>query len=247
MQNRVRLGKLTIIISEGRNKKIELFRNDRPELRHLTLSFNNPSGEIDLHMTTNLPGNQKDRVPVAKIPELDFAKALGSFGAAFIAGIAQSAHKVRKIRPGWLGRKGYAIVYMDDQASDDFLNTIAPKRKVGKSKKWARIFDPEGFASYANWEELSKCVYYPSFLHEIAEMGHKDPIFAVRNFGRHKPSILPIGLVNQSSGKKCWIRLDKLARSIGAIGDGLVLSTLGQIVPPGVTAQIYDALQLNEV
>jgi hypothetical protein len=57
---------------------------------------------------------------------------------AFAVLIVQNSHKVRKVRPGWLVRKGYGIVYMNDQEQDEFLNTIAPRQKAGKGKKWAR-------------------------------------------------------------------------------------------------------------
>jgi hypothetical protein len=48
-KGRLRIQKLTLELRQDRNTKLIIFRNDRSDTPHLTLSWNNPSKVIDVH------------------------------------------------------------------------------------------------------------------------------------------------------------------------------------------------------
>src|SRR5215210_6593591 len=51
-------------------RKIIVSRVDRKDLPHLTISWDNPSGEVDVHLTPQFPKDKNDRESLAKIQEV---------------------------------------------------------------------------------------------------------------------------------------------------------------------------------
>lgn len=241
--NRLRIPKLTFQFTQERNVKLIIFRNDRSDLPHLTISFANPSKEIDIHLKSRSSGGKEHLTKIAKIHENDIAKTLGLITSIFLQKIADNINKIKKVRPGWLARKGYWILYLDETAEKTFINYFAP---IGKRHgKWERQINSSSFDNYLNSTNIGDNIYYPSFLHELASSGYGQPVFAFRVYGKHKPMVMPIGLI-QRNGKAYWIRMDKFTKNLVNLDD-VFLSCLSKILPEDVRTKISNALCLEEL
>lgn len=242
--NRIRIQKLTIELRRGRNSKLIIFRNDRNDIPHLTISFENPSKEIDIHLKTRASGGQEHHREIAKVHEIDIAKVFDSFKPILLKNLSEIIPKLKQVRPGWLGRKGYAIFYLDDNAARSLMNRIAPRRK--HHSKWERVADLSVVDNYAHSPEAMDNIFHPSVLHELTNLRYNRPVFAGRMYGRHKPKLMPIHLAQKSNGKLCWIRLDKFIKSMMELSETFMLSCLKQILPEDAWTTVYNELHLEE-
>src|ERR1700751_418919 len=86
-------------------------RIDREDLPHLTVSWNNPSGEIDVHLTPVHPKDDNDRELLAKIPETELRTYLESLGKRLV-GLGRSSllQIVWSVGPSWLARNNYSLI-----------------------------------------------------------------------------------------------------------------------------------------
>jgi hypothetical protein len=98
IEDAFRAGNLTIRLVQGRNVKLFIFRNDRSELPHLTISWRNPSKEIDIHFKKRTKGGREHHDPIAIILESDFSKAYESFQVALLKVMALNIDELGKIK-----------------------------------------------------------------------------------------------------------------------------------------------------
>lgn len=228
----------------GRNAKLVLFRNDRNDTPHLTVSWENPSKEVDVHLKSRSEGQEEHR-KIAIIHERDFVTLFSSFEPALLQSVGANLRKIRKVRPGWLGRKGYAVFYMNDNEKGRVIDRIAPLRK--RHGKWERVPDMKAFENWAHSPEALDSIYHPSILHDIAVGNCDAPIMAGRIRGKHKPKIMPLHLAKAPDGRSCWIRLDKLSAGVLGISKTITLACLKLLLPGDAWATIYNELHLEEV
>jgi hypothetical protein len=243
--SRLKIQKLTLDFRRGRNAKLLMFRNDRSDTPHLTISWENPSKEIDVHLKTRGAGGREEHRRIAVIHENDFIKLFASFEPALLHSIGVSLPKIRRVRPGWLGRKGYAVFYMDSEEKSRVIDGIAPLRR--HRGKWERVPDMKALTDWARSPDAAENIYHPSILHDIAADGCDNPIFAGRVRGRHKPKIMQLHLVTMADGRSFWVRLDKLSGSMLGISKTLTLSFLKLLLPGDAWRTIYQELHLEEL
>ena len=116
--------------------KLVVSRAQRPELAHLTLSWRNVSGEVDLHLTRDHERAMHDGhlvenyESILRVPR-DAVEGLGArVGEASEAFVRDRLRRSwRSYRPGWLARNGYIVTHMEPEALRRALETIAPKQR----------------------------------------------------------------------------------------------------------------------
>ena len=231
--------------SRDRNSKLMIFRNDRNETPHLLISWENLSKEVDVHLKSRSAGAQEHPNYLAKIPESDFVKLFNSFEPTLMQNISANLHRISRVRPGWLGHRGYAVFYMDKTEKRQMIDRIAPLRKY--HGKWERVLDMQGFEKWAHSLDIINNIYHPSILHDIAVDGLDDPIVAGRIRGKHKPKLMILHLFKMSDGRSFWIRSDKIVESMMSVSKTLALSWLKLLLPSNAWETIYNELHLEEI
>src|SRR3712207_2500884 len=110
---------LSSYLQIGRQERKLFLMDGRYPMLHLTVSWNNPSGEIDIHLTRELPDKTKLYGPIFKFTETTVTNFLNSmvprFEAEFTSLAVPLLREIRPIRPGWLGRKGYPIFWLPEE------------------------------------------------------------------------------------------------------------------------------------
>src|SRR6266496_1324051 len=165
VKGRLRVPKLTVELRQDRNTKLMLFRNDRSDTPHLTLSWNNPSKVIDVHLKSRSAGGGEVHCEIGIVKERAFLKLLGTLKDRLRDNVLVELSRAAKINPGRLGRWGYAVFHLDEDEKREFIDKIAPLRNHGKRE---RVLHPEALADWANSAEVRKNIYHPSALHYIA-------------------------------------------------------------------------------
>jgi hypothetical protein len=243
-KRRLRIQKLTMELRQDRNTKLIIFRNDRSDTPHLTLSWNNPSKVIDVHLKSRGVGGSETHREIGIVKERAFLKLLGTFKDQLRDNVLVELSRAAKINPGRLGRWGYAVFYLDEDEKREFIDRIAPLRKHGKRE---RMPDPEALEGWANSAEVRKNIYHPSALHYIAAAGRDDVIMAGRVRGNHRPRLLPLGLFTARNGRPIWIGMDRLSRSMLSFSEEFTLSCLKQLLPKDAWAIVVNELHLDEI
>lgn len=244
VKGRLKIPKLTVELRQDRNTKLMLFRNDRSDTPHLTLSWNNPSKSIDAHLKARGSGGSESHRKIAIIPERNFLRVLGMFKDSLRDNVLANFCLAARIRPGRLGRWGYAVFYLDEDEKREFFNQIAPMKK---HRKLERVFDPKGFADWVNSSDRKLNFYHPSILHHIATVGTEDVIMAGRIRGKHKPKLLPLGLFRTAGGQPVWLAMDKLSRGMLKVSESFLLSCLKQLLPNDAWDTVFNELHLEEI
>lgn len=243
-KGRFRIQKLTMELRQDRNTKLIIFRNDRSDTPHLTLSWNNPTKVIDVHLKSRGVGGSENHREIGIIQERALIKLLGTFKDKLRDDVLVELSRAAKINPGRLGRWGYAVFYLDEDEKREFIDKIAPLRKHGKRE---RMLDPEALVEWANSPKLRNNIYHPSALHYIADAGRDDVIMAGRIRGSHRPKLLPLGLFRAPDGRPVWIAMDRLSKKMLSLSDTFTLSCLQQLLPNDAWDNVFNELHLEEV
>src|SRR5882762_10593919 len=92
-------------------RKLVVFRIDRSDLPHLTFSWTNPSGEVDVHLTPASPRDEDDRESILRIQESELVASFRSLGKEICALVLKNPiEAVWSVNPKWLRSKGYTLV-----------------------------------------------------------------------------------------------------------------------------------------
>lgn len=241
---------LSSYLQIGRQQRKLFLMDGRYPTLHLTFSWNNPSGEIDIHLTRELPDKTKLYGPIFKFTETSVTNFLGSLMPRFEAECTSLAvpllREIRPIRPGWLGRKGYLIFWLTKEEHKPWMMKFARRR--GKNRY--RIY-PETINSLNHAEDVFEHLYEPAILHEIASRGGADWVQALRVKGKKKRrrSTLYLKPMTWPDGRVRWVAIDGLAaallRSMGWMED-LIMRPLDTSLP-GILDRVYDELRLHEL
>src|SRR5882672_9492807 len=132
---RLRFDKLTMEFRRRGNAKLIIFRNDRDDTPHVTASWENRSKQVDVHLTSRAKAGHEEHRRIAAIDEQAFIKLFTSYEPAFLENLGPSIGTFRGVRPGWLGRKGYVVFYLDSEERKQFVERIVPRsERHGKSE-----------------------------------------------------------------------------------------------------------------
>src|SRR5437870_5323242 len=159
IENGWKLGGLTIRVIQDHNMKLLISRNDRGDLPHLTISWGNASKEFDVHLTTRVKGGEEHHERLATIPEADLEKAAESFGAGLALSMQSRMAQLRKVRPGWLARNGYWLLYLPQAVQDKLIESLAPR--VKRHGKWTREIKQDVFERLAQAQEFLDSIHHP--------------------------------------------------------------------------------------
>jgi len=245
IEHGLRLGNITLRLIAGRNMKLLVARNDRGDLPHLLISWQNASNEFDLHLTRRNAGGAESYHPIASFDEAILKTAFESIGKKIFAIVAQNAKTLRKVRPGWLARKGYLILFLQKDDEERFIESLAPKRK--HHGKLTHILDHEILAGTKIPQEMIESIYHPSKLHEIALLDHREPILAFSAKAKYKNRLISLMPHKNDRGTPKWVRTDELSKELMKSTEKLLLSALKEILPVNAWDQINIALQLNSL
>jgi hypothetical protein len=104
-------------------------RIDRDDLPHLTVSWNNPSGEIDVHLTPLYPKDDNDRESIAKVPEMELPAYLVSLSKRFLGLVRSSLLQIIwSVGPSWLLRNNYFLIGTSGESIEQWLRKVVPKQ-----------------------------------------------------------------------------------------------------------------------
>lgn len=245
----LRVGNLTVRLVKGRNVKLVVFRNDKKELPHLTISWQNVSNEIDMHLTRRTSVGNKNHPPqqsIAAIPESVLKKACESFVAKMVTVMVLNIDKVQKVRPGWLARNRYAILYLPNYIQEQLIQKLVPERK--RHGKQTRTVDKDVIMKRINLlQEVRDGLYHPSILHELAELEYREPLLAVSWRKKCNHRLIPLMLATNPYGRHCWVRIDNLAKKMMNNIEKMFITSLKEILPNNVWATVHTELHLDEI
>ncbi len=92
-------------------RKLVVFRTDRTDLPHLTCSWNNPTGQVDIHLTAVSPRDNDDRESSLKIQESELkARFRGLVGQIIVLVLGSPIQLVWGVHPRWLAARGYMLL-----------------------------------------------------------------------------------------------------------------------------------------
>ncbi len=230
-------------------RKLFLMDSRYPTL-HLTVSWNNPSGEIDIHLTREFPDKPKIYGPIAKITKDSFQRFLESFvprlGAESLPLLESFRQGVKPLRPGWLGRKGYLIFWVPEDEHTQWVTRFAHRHKKNKY----RVFQ-SSLAQLDRPEEVLEHLYDPAILHEIAARGGRGWVQALRIKGkkRRRRSIISLISTPWPDGTVRWIAIDSLAAALRDMMGRMEDSIFQPIVKAirDALSKVYDGLHLHEL
>lgn len=244
-RTRIKFSKITMEIAQGNNSKLIIFRSDRSDLPHLTVSWGNPSREVDIHLKRRTSGGSEKPTPIAKIPESEITSLLKSFEPEYQRSIETVLPKLQPVRPGWLGHKGYVVFYMDDDTQQKLIARIAPKRK--HRSKLAHVVDESAIKDLSQAQEIMDCIYQPAILHNLAAIEFKGTVLAQCIRGKRKGRLLVLYPSLKANSKYCWFAINAKHIELMTSSNKFFLSGFKQLLPDDAWTTIFDALHLAEL
>jgi hypothetical protein len=244
-ENGLRIGNLTMRLARGRNMKLYVFRNDRKELPHLTISWQNPSKQIDIHLTKRTPSGNKNHQPIAKISETVLKEACEHLVSEMLKIITANIDKVRKVRPGWLARNGYVVLYLPNDVQERLIQEFVPKQK--RHGKWTHIVDKELITGRKQPQVVIDGLYHPTILYKLAELDYREPLFAVCGHRKFRKRLISLMLAIKPTGRPCWVRIDNLAKEMMKKVEELMIFSIKQMLPNNAWETIQGELYFDEL
>lgn len=239
------IGNLTMRLVYGRNIKLLVFRNDNKDLPHLTISWQNASNEIDIHLKRRTSGGNENHQSIAKIHESVLKQACESLGAKVFKVITANVDKVRKVRPGWLARNGYIVLYLPNDVQERLIQKLTSKQK--RHGKWTHIVDKYIITGMNQPQEIIDGLHHPAMLHYLAELDYREPILAASGRKKCKHRLISLMLVTNPNGSRSWVRIDNLAKEMMKNLEKLMLSSLKELLPNNAWTTIHNELQLDGI
>src|SRR5437867_4177098 len=91
-------------------------RIDRTELPHLTISFENDSGDIDLHLNYEKAKSRSEQyTPLFQFPKAQAEQLFESLSPHFEQEVRVLLSRAQTVTPQWLTRRRYVIAIMNEQ------------------------------------------------------------------------------------------------------------------------------------
>lgn len=156
---------------------------------HLTISYGNKSGELDIHLKREpaLPG-EDPYIPLARVAPERLTRAGEHINAVGERLARSMMDHWRPVRPGWLARNGYLLTLLEKEPSAETLRELflpfAPSRYHGKHQL---TFAP--FKDRAYLEKYIDRLYYADALRDLEPGTFQQPIRATPT-KRGRPTLL---------------------------------------------------------
>jgi hypothetical protein len=214
-----------------------LFRADRQGLSHLTISWNNPSGEVDFHLTGD-SADLNDREPILRIQEAEFK-------AQFVELVRQTAETAFKnpirviwaVNPRWLASNGYRLVGPGSEEIGLWLQKALSKKR-GKYRIDAATF-----------RKLPKSSLFNATPTHFGKLGSEGHMYAIRIARNGKDNLLALTRMDLGLTLPVWMAIscDDMGKLIKTVTRSRVLPNWFEKLAPAAWAKIQEALKLNDV
>lgn len=178
-------------------RKLVVFRTDRNDLPHLTLSWDNPSGEIDLHFTPVHPKDKNDRDSIMKVPQTLLAEYFITLGEQFANLVTTGVLKLFfPVRGEWLRRNHFKVLQPRVESFEDWLVRASPKLR-GKYRTDINML-----------REIPKHSLRQPTTQRLIELRTMRQIWAVCTQGWDKGRVLVLHYMGWRPGVMTWIAID---------------------------------------
>jgi hypothetical protein len=219
-------------------RKLVVFRIDRTDLPHLTCSWNNPSGEVDIHLTPASPRDEDDRESILRVQE---SELMCSF-RRLVKQICELVMKnpievVWSVNPKWLRNRGYTLVGPKEEQIGVWLLRALPKRR-GKHRLDERVL-----------KQPPKMTLYKPTVQHFVKLGKEGQVYAISTKGPYRGTILALQPIDLGLFPSVWAAFNyaDIANLMKAIGRSRLLPNWFDSLAPGAWDGICKALQLREI
>lgn len=243
-----RLELLGLTFSLG-DRKLVVARARTARPAHVTLSWNNASGEIDLHLKLgpNERGGDTVYEPLLRIPQQHVVAEAERAGELVRRMMERLVREFRPVTPEWLRFRRYVIVLPEEGSFVAALRAAVPKS--GGKYRW------RGFKNSERERALRAATmrfYRPGVLRQLTGPEVNWPVMAipVERHGMHQ-GMLSIGRREAPDGSVGWMmfRPKHVTRAFRAVVDAIVRRIAGYVGPEHAMAweRIVEALDLNGI
>jgi len=217
-------------------RKLLVFRADRPDLPHITISWNNTSGEVDVHATPQGADRATARQPLGRYLQVDVATLVSSIGQQLLAMLQHATMQLHwAVGPRWLARNGYALLKAEGERIIQWLERAAPKRR-GKYRLDLRVL-----------KEPPRVALYPPTARYLAAAIQEGLLFALSTKGSDKGRVLILVPLTWSTGSVTWLGIDHHDAQQFASRAKKLFSTATDPLLARPWQQIRKILELHEI
>lgn len=238
---------LPFYLQVSQQNRTVVFMNSQFPTLHLTISWMNQSGEFDIHMSRELSNGSKLYSSIAKFTEADlkrFSEWLElNFEPQLISILSSFLIRSKPIRPGWLRRRGYVILWVPEK---DHQQLIVDKLVKRHKKRKYRLYS-DCFLNLNLTREVEEYLYDPSILHTLARNDEQGLLQALPLIGRRKNrrKNLSLKFVNSPVGKSGWFTIDSIVPDFGRIFEPIHHRLIQAL--PRILDRVFDELRLHEL
>ena len=221
-----------------RRRTLVVFRTDRADLPHLTCSWNNPTGEVDLHLTPVSPRDNDDRESLLKIQESELKARFHDLVREIIELVLRSPiQMVWGVHPKWLAAGGYVLLGPTSEPVSAWFQRALSKRR-GKYRLDERTF-----------KQMPKMGVYKPTARRFAKLGEEGQMYAVCTRGPQRWTTLMLARLDFNPSSATWLALDfaDLSSLVGTVQRRRVIPQWFASFAPEAWKRIYVALQLHEL
>lgn len=214
-----------------------LFRADRQDLSHLTISWNNPSGEVDFHLT-RLSADVSGREPILRIQEADLkAKFIELVRRVTEKAFGNPISVVWAVNPKWLASNGYQLAGPGSAEVGAWLQQALSKKR-GKYRIDA--------ASFRKLPKSSLMRPTPAHFLKLGSEGH---MYAIRAAKDGKDNLLALTRMDLGLTSPIWAAIScaDMTKLIRTVTRSRVIHKWFEQLAPAAWGKIEDALKLSEV
>lgn len=220
-------------------RKLVVFRADRTDLPHLTCSWNNPSGEVDLHLTATSPCDGEHREPLLRIQESELKGRFRDLVGRIVTLVSSSPIQiVWGVHPKWLAARGFVLLGPTNQPFSEWFHGALQKRR-GKYRLDERAF-----------RRMPKMGLYRPTARNFARVGHDGQMHAVSMKGSQRRTILMLVRLDSAVVAAVpWVALDfvDLLNLVRSFERRRVIAEWLASFVPAVWDRTHAALRLDEL
>jgi hypothetical protein len=211
-------------------------RRDLSTLPHLTVCWNNVSGEVDVHLTPEAPRDKNDRDSILKIQALELHAKLRALGNQFLRLLLKNPLRVVWfVQPKWLAERGYFLVGLKGRTFSQHIRSAFPKER-GKYR-----FDRQSM------EEVSGARLYKPTFKNFTRLGADGQISAICRKGIERGTRLSLLRLSGDPVEPIWVALNSADLDILLKPMIRLFERWAATVCPGGWKRIREGLQLHDI
>jgi len=219
-------------------RKLVVFRTDRTDLPHLTCSWKNSTGEVDIHLTPLSLRDNDDRESLLKIQESQLNARFGDLVTQIITLVLGSPiQMVWGVHSTWLAARGYVLLGPTSEPVSAWF-----RRALSKSRGKYRL-DERAF------KQMPKMGVYKPTARRFAKLGEEGQMYAVCTRGPQRRTTLILARLEFSPSCATWLALDfaDLSRVVKMVQRRRVIPQWFASFAPEAWKRVCVALQLHQL